>query len=857
MTLLKELQESNSTISTTEQEIVERSYEFGNFAFEVFMLNNNNYHQRSVRGGGGDENLLGTSTRRDWLKWWELTPDLDQLVLEQRGQGQIHSVQGGRGKSVNLPRLKKYDVDNFTLARKVSKELVQSLELELIEKSREEEGGGGGGGVVELVEEMKQFGEMLARKGQARVVAEELIFEMALNVRQVESALELWETTLSELVRQGNRFDGDNDEMEEWFMSKNYESLKVLIRAKGQIIKALTNLGEVDEAVEILLNPSPSCHNNVRLYFDKKLYLVILAQLSHQDRFDLFERVYQRFEQNGYKLVRIKNERLKYMRSPYLARSNRYPDSDGPSAQEAFTTFRDQHAVSSIEEGSLLVDQRQKEEEETLREYAAITGEDVQHYGRSTSQSESRAIVQLVETGQLDLAFDKLNTLLEKGPLPSAQSVATLLHSIDSHANGQLALEMIDDSVKDSYWRRGFWATCRMLKDLQSGNLQQVVRRFRDHFDLKGLPLPLIAAIKGTTLNTVSTRRRETCSISTTTKTTTMTGRRTRRRTRFETSTSNAYTVAILFQALVPLLSNSHPTSGAPQHLKRIFHSLFDPCAFRIIPSHNNNNNNNNNINVAIVHLGNSDNYERKKKNKSPLDPYTFIPFLLLNLQQRGLPLPSSFSSSNTTKEDDTGGGRDKVCQGTLTILRSMQNLGIKPQLPHISLLLSAYATRSSSSSTTTLMVSGSGGREGITSRSQKEFRYLLDCLERGSSSIRNLEEIDGEISSDLIDFVKYQFGSSNTTTINDNLDLNDHDHDRVSPKLYATLLKSLRLQRMRCSSDGDETKQEEIKLEAMGILKRLMERIGVQGLREMLESREGEGMRSEVGRLGIRKSSV
>ncbi|GAA5912002.1 uncharacterized protein JCM6883_007074 [Sporobolomyces salmoneus] len=761
-TALSLLQELEST-----QVHIEKRYEFAQFAEQVFLL-------------GGEKG-------KDWLKWWELTPGL---------------VQGERVEVERTERLRKLDRRYFQLATKLSRGLVQKLEDSLVEMTEAQEEGEGGK-KMELLNEMRLFGEMLASKGQTRIIAEEFIFEMALDGREVGMALELWEYSLSELIRQKNEFgvpgEGEAEEfrsMKEWFDSKNRESFKVLVRAREAIIKALTNLGQVDQAIEILLSTRqyPSFVSPRRpLELGKNTYLVILAQLGTQDRFDLFEKVFKQFELEGNKLVRIQNEKMKSW-SPYFARSSTYHDSStagsaqeggggNPSAQEAFTTFRDQHAVSSIEEGSLSLPPELPVE---WKEYSKLTGEDSEYYGRTTSQTESQLLVRLVESSQLSLALEKLVQLLTKGPLPSAHSVSTLIHSLESHDNGAVVLKTIENLVRNSYWQRGFWVTCRMLADLEKGELKLVVRRFRDHFNLKGLPLALIAGIKGATLRTVSTRRNES------NETAGGGGGR------LETTTCNAYTLSIVMQALVPLFTTSHPTSGGSQHLRRIFTSLFDPMAWQIVPSHKKQQISRSSLAV-------------EPSRKSPLDPYTFIPFLLLTLENSRSPTSTSTSTS------------DSVCEQLLDILQSMQSLGIKPELPHLSLLLSAYAKKSARL--------GGGGDHDLD-----EFRFLLSSLEHQTLP----SEIPSSVSPNLVDFIRTQFPSSAVAS---------SAPDSFSPRFYATLLKSLRLRQLGSPRDKEQSKKE-----AMMILQRLMERVGVEGLRAMLESREGEGLRAEVGRLGTKR---
>ncbi|GAA5976357.1 hypothetical protein JCM5350_001431 [Sporobolomyces pararoseus] len=818
-TLLQELKEQGISI--------EKDYRFAILGVEQIIR---------------EEGIIGD----DWLKWLDLVPEPFELVIMKQAAG-----AGGRRQETNVES-RKLDSNFLNLVSKVSKKFVKNLrETLLITEEKEgltEEIEEEGKRIEIIVQQMKEFGKVLSRKGQSRVVAEELITEIALQGKDVEGALELWEHSLDQVIRQTNSLketeseqeegkSSDQRRMERWLKGKNQQSFKPLIRARERIVQALTNLGRVEESIPILLSSTryPSLSDYQALKLSKNLYLKILSQLASQDRFDLFQQVYEQFTTElGNKLVRIENENLR-IRSPYLARKSDYEGGGGesPSAQEAFTTFRDQHAVSSIEEGPVQEEitllsnttsskEAEKEEEvERFEEFASVVGQDFEHYGRTTSQSQSLKLVTLVESSRLDLALDLLTSLLIRGPLPSAQSVSTLIDSISLHSNGQEILEMIEEQVQDSYWRRSFWATCRMLNDLQRGELRLVVRRFRDYFNLIGLPPSSIAAIKGVTLTTPSTRINRTSDSSSSSM-----------KRRIETSTSNSYTLSILYQALVPLLSNSHPTSGGTKHLKNIFLSLFNPNGFDIIPCYKNKSNH-----VFPLHPIPSSTTSSEEK-VSPLDPYSFIPFLLLTLERRFplSPSPNNHHHHNNFTQTRERKPQEQVVEELLEILMGMHKIGVMPQLPHVALLLSSLASN---------VAKTTGGRgTGL-----REFKYLLNVLQRGGKSSLHDEEITG-LSTNLVRFVEIQFPN----TLVKVGDRKEEEFGEFSPKLYTTLLKSLRLapRSTRYDQELNQRNKRLVKKEAVKILTNLMEKIGVEGLREMLNSKDGEGLRIEVARLGV-----
>jgi len=705
---------------------------------------------------------------KSWLKWWELCPTLIDA-------GEVPHEEVG----INL---RKVDNEMFGRASKIVRVLKRCLLEEGISSSSEE---GAQEKRKELVDKIKVFGEVLSKQGYSRVVAEGLVEEVAME--DLGMGEKLWQVSLRELREQRDLMRvseklrveeaklGDEERrerlneqtriMEDWYASRSWEAYKVVVRSRERIIRSLANAGRVDQAVRLILetNNYPSLYSSTSpVQLSKSLYLTILAQLSNQDRFDLLQQVYARFEEQENKLVRIRNKELR-SRTPYWARGSMYNEGGkerSPSAQEAFTTFRDQHKVSSIEEGSL----------DDLDEYsvATATGDDTIHYGMTTSERESEKLVKLVDEGKVDQALVKITKLLSHGPLPSAQSVATFIHSLSTHENGQEVLETIDQHVKNSNWRRGFWATCRMLEELHKGELRVVVRRFRDYFFTNSLPPPLPASIAITSSKVPSTRSHSS-------------EEEDDDSPRFKRSVPNAYTLSIFMQALVPLLS-SDPlrTSGGTRHISNIYQTLLlsssssssSPSPFRIVPSHK----------------PFSGRVNRRTK-KSPLDPYTFLPFMLVVLKRRN---------------------RGKLEQEELVgILRDMQRLGLRPQEPHVALLLSSYAR--------------SGDLE--------EFNWILSSLLL-STSPPSVSTRPPSISTQLVEFI-----NTHLATTGKEEEEESKKNKKLSPKLFATLLKSLRLRGA--------------KEEGMELLKGLMERVGVDGLRGMLETQEGEGLRDEVGRLG------
>ncbi|GAA6023282.1 hypothetical protein JCM11491_003899 [Sporobolomyces phaffii] len=799
----------------------------------------------------------------EWLEWWKLTP---RLVPRDDQFGGVHD---------DVANLKRADKAHVERARKVARKLHLALSSAQEEDAASDDGDGGRAAVDRAVATMVEFGRVLAIQGQARVVAEDLVCEVALaDGQSVDAGLDLWAFAVAELVAQAPRFVAEGaylarvdpeverveqatlgpaertarertrvaertKEMERWFQSRTFEAYKALVRSRERVIKALANSdSRLDDAVDVLVatRDAPSLaragtgtgnESGGGVKLSKTLYLTLLAQTSRQDRFDLFDRVYRELHRDARKLVRIDRPELRGW-SPYFARGVRYGGGGAGfvSAQEAFVTFRDQHAVSLIEEGS------GSGSDSRTSEYSALTGTDVDHYGRSTSRVESDRLVHLaVEADRLDLALERLTTLLSRGPLPSCASVATVIACVARHPNGAATLATIDDLVAGSYWRRGFWTTCRMLADLDAQELASAVARFRDSFRLTGLPAPLVAAIKGTTLRMVPTRDH-----------------------RRDQSVANAYTVAVLMQALVPLLATSHRTSGGSQHVSRILEAMLDDPSrrrFEIVPSHHR--------------------ARPTTRPRSPLDPYTFTPFLVLILERSLVP-PSSSSSSSSRPRDPRRRRRDDdddnadVRAHLLDVLSSMHALGVRPETPHLSLLLSSYASSSS-----------------LT-----EFEYLLASIEHDRAPPPPGPPARS-VSPNLVEFVHRHFSPSEEEGERAPPARGDDEDDSrrsvpppapagsrpappnhpprspsssssssLSPRFYASVLKSLRLgggnrRRHPTTKDDDEAQRRDV---AVRVLARWIDHVGgLDQVRPILLSSSsvgGDALRVEIAHLGL-----
>ncbi|GAA6059227.1 hypothetical protein JCM10212_006620 [Sporobolomyces blumeae] len=739
----------------------------------------------------------------DWSRWWALAPDVVDVPHD--------SVTNLRAATAVMEKR----------ADKAATKLVRLLEYVVAESPDEARRGS-------TLKRTVEFGETLARQGHARVVSERLIRPVMV-FGDVETATALWETTLGEMRRQDRSFGGQGFflssrsrtiraeerkagrelrakvgegrrhartvSIERWFASRNRSAFKRLVAAREDVVRVQANLSNLETAVEVLLstNAYPSLvvpSQPVKL--SRPLFLSVLALLGEHDRFDLFELVYDALRHGGRRLTRVRQDRLD-ARDPYYIRGQAFDASDPePSAQEAFMTFRDRHAVSSIEEGTWedvatdagSVDSDGLEATVDTGGFAKI-GTDGAHYGRTTSRIESERLSNHVEKGRPDLAVSHLLKLFEHGTLPSAPSVARLITALAAHERGPEAVLAIDDHVQASYWQRGFWTTARMLADLEQGNLKLVVRRFRDYFLSSTLPVPVASAIKSVTLRVPSTRE----------------GTIPGGAVALKRTNANAYTVAILLQALVPLLERARAGAGSKDRLDEVYDALSDSASWQIVPVH--------------TPPSPSSTLQRAAV-RSPLDPYTFLPFVLSSIRAREPPLD------------------------TLGILDKMLAIGLRDIPPVlVSLALSAFARRGAFA----------------------DFDYLLRAVEEGAVPHDGDPRARGggagePVSQRVVEFVANLYPSTVSRPL------------EPVPELYATVLKSFRLRTLAStpsagpppssatpvSERGKVTwTPESTSTSAIRVLERLVERIGPDGLRAWCD-RDTVGARAfkdEVGWIG------
>ncbi|GAA5915445.1 hypothetical protein JCM5296_002703 [Sporobolomyces johnsonii] len=587
-----------------------------------------------------------------WLEWWKLAPEVTDPSHK------------------DVPNLRGEDWDMFERARKIVRTLL----------GEEQDGRGPDGGAFPA-ELLREFALVLARQGHYRVVAETILEPLA-TYGNIDDAERVWDTALQELKRQSRLFaaQGANlsdrthpvkwfesrvgqserqrravrrDEvrttsLQRWFANRTQGAYKALLQGRQGVILTHAKLGRFDLAVSLVASTERQTGPDGPIHLSKRMYLALLSLLASQGRFDLFEQVYTLLERAGGRLTRVRDPVLR-MRTPYFARGSEYKAPDAaPSSQEAFTTLRYQHAVSSIEEGASEDD---GDAEFGSAEYRRA-GAEGESFGRSPSQAQSAKLLRLIEADRLDLAGSELAELLtRRGPLPSAQAAAAFIHAVKARESSEDVLDMLGEHAQTANWRKRFWVTARMLADVQRGEFEAAIIRFRHSYALTALPRVVSQAIKTMTI-------------------------RTKRDHAATLLVPDAYTVAVLLQALVPHVEK-HALQSADV-VDSIYASLFEPDDWKIIS-----------LRAYSFAPTFSSSHHLTTPSLSPLDPYSLIPFLLSHLLHRHSP-PETL----------------------LSIVASMvTRLSLAPQPPHFAIVLNAYARRGSIA----------------------DLFFVLECVERGA----------------------------------------------------------------------------------------------------------------------------
>ncbi|GEM10814.1 proteophosphoglycan 5 [Rhodotorula toruloides] len=419
--------------------------------------------------------------------------------------------------------------------------------------------------------------------------------------------------------------------MRTWWTGRCERELKELVFARSKAVVSYLKLGRPDAAVDLVLG-LPGLHHillSTRIDLKKPTYLELLGTLAQYGRFEAFEQVYQSLLDGGRRLIRVHKPDVA-MRWPFHVRSTGYR-TDQPlwSAREAFTSFRYQTAVTSIEEGPTAA----HEQAESIP---------VEEDDDPPGNRRSETILGLVEEDRFEeSAAIVTQYLLLDSSLPSANALATWIDYARSLASRSTeaadVLAAIEEQACARLLQRTFWYNAEMLSSLRAERYHEVLRLYAQAFDVAALPPAAQYAIRSRTQDRIFSRRR------------------TRPRL-----VPQAYTVAVLVQALVGVIEGEvvglrrANAEDVGRLIEAIYDDLKDPSKTSMVAPKR----------APAIATTDFD----APVPLVPHNAYTFIPFLLYRWRKCLPPL------------------------SVLSILSDMRQLGIRPEAPHYSIVLNSFA---------------------------------------------------------------------------------------------------------------------------------------------------------------------
>jgi hypothetical protein len=584
------------------------------------------------------EYLFNEDPKSSWLDWWSLAPSLTSRALKDSHA--IKSTAQGATRRAN---------------RIISKLLIDDWKD---------------------WERLRDFGVVLARQGHSRVVAERLLVHFAA-YGPLELGEELWNTSLAAVKQKMNDLalmagfearsrsrrwaerrmgvEGRRRASEQritprtgpsstWLANQCRHEMGVLIQKRERMVRAHANLGRLDLATSLLESMRGQTGlGDRKLKLSKSAYIALLSIAALSDRFDIFERIYADLERRGGRLTRVRHRGLQ-QRTPYFARGINTPAPDSvPSVQEAFATFRYSTYVGALEEG----------EPESLEA------------GADRHQTPQELLVQLNKR-MFDDASRTFMAILADGNLPLPLITAQFIQL--ARAKGKFEFletmsDLFDPKTSGASSRMaGYWTTSMMLAHVQAKEWPRALVLFKRYFDHSGLPLLFKKAFNAA-VRPVRPINHEIA------------------------IPPDAYALSIATQALVPFLDGRRHVSRATL-IDELYVALVNE-SFNVIPFHSKPSSPSSSLDIAAP---------GSTCPPSPLDPFTFVPFLT-SFARRRLP-PHTL----------------------LRVLIDMQRLSVRPAKQHYGIILGAYA------------------RSGTPS----DLFYLLDTLEgRQPTTVPSLELVE------------------------------------------------------------------------------------------------------------------
>lgn len=631
LSLLRAGQWSEATRLLHELRDVSRQYIPPRYDFATFAL------------AAASHDISAHSTERAWLEWWKLAP----CVVTDPVHDEVVNLRGA-------------DIRMAMQAERIIKRIIEAPE-------HSSSSGDAASTSIDW-QLLEDFAAVLSQQGHAQTVAARILPTVA-NYGSPEAFERIFRTALTSIAELEGRYTPEGPyldyrprrgttaekelcnmvgerlidpqmrkeqvvKMRKWWNGRREREFKTLFFARSRAVTSCIMLGKLDMAVDLVLALPDLQHilPSTRLDITKSGYLNLLGTLAQYGRFESFEQVYQLFLDGGRKLLRVGDLNAQW---PFIVRSSSFKtDQPAYSAREAFTSFRYQTAITSIEEGPATL---QEQPEDISFDLPVDDADD------PAGNQRSETIIRLVEENRFEeSAAAVAQYVLLDSSLPSANALATWIDYARGVAAGSPeaaeVLAAVEAQASSRLLQRTFWYNAEMLSSLRAERYNEVLRLYSQAFDVNALPRAAQYAIKSRSgTRSFSRWRSRSCLV------------------------PQAYTVAILMQALVADIegAGARPKSGATagdasQLIGAIYNGLQDPRQNSMIAPKRSQATATSELDAPLPVV--------------PHSAYTFVPFLLHRWRKNSSPLT------------------------VLSVLSDMRWLGIRPEAPHYSIVLNSFA---------------------------------------------------------------------------------------------------------------------------------------------------------------------
>ncbi|GAA5868565.1 hypothetical protein JCM3774_005430 [Rhodotorula dairenensis] len=659
----------------------------------------------------------------DWIEWWELAPGVTDSV-----HADVHNLR----------------VEDAEMARRATRVVNRLFQSAAVAAAETESVGGNNLDSTALIE---RFAHALCRQGHTRVVAEHVLVRLATFAPPPVSE-RIWAAALSRHAaehetpfrvsgapylasktravrvaerrvgvaererRAARRVQARTESTLLWYLNRQHEAYRSLVRARGRMVLALANLGRHDLAVTCVEQSSGAAAVGAataaaRIKLPNETYLALLRSLAAADAFPLFERTLEVLRAHRRRLVRVPASHRAGSRMPYFVRSaDSFLHEPEPTATEAFSTFRYQHVVSTIEEGSDTNALFELSDETgapsplataaaTANESTFVADATAERAATRTGRRRSRELVSLVSEGRLADATHLVGGVLLGGPLPSANALATYLDAARAEASEAArvgaALYVLERQAARRSERRAWWSTAEMLSAVRREQPREALVAYKQTFAIAALTKSARRAVWLATRRVAARPKKPPHGAG-----------RDGDAGPQDLLVPSPYAVSVLMQALVPHLravaerDERHTRPEALDHANRlvddIYAELLAADELMLWSS----------ATSTTASPGGGEHVVEPGSSASRLDPYTFVPFLQDRLATHA---PAIL---------------------LLQILADMSRLGIQPHAPHYAIVLHAFAKQGGKVQP--------GSRVKAQRAATADLDHVLALFERGTS---------------------------------------------------------------------------------------------------------------------------